>query len=179
MRTTALILPGFGDSDPGHWQSLWEMENPGFKRVMQRDWNNPICSEWIVSLEDSLAQLDEHVVLIAHSLGCLLIALWAIQTNRKIKGALLVAPPDSARDDFPEEIVGFSSIPLKPFKFPSIVVASSNDPYGDLEFTTSCATAWGSRFVNIGAAGHINTSSGLEEWKEGFVLYQQLARYRS
>lgn len=175
MNQTALILPGFGDSDPGHWQSLWQSENGNFKRVIQRDWNNPICSEWIVSLENSVAEMDDRVILIAHSLGCLLIAHWAAQTDLKIKGALLVAPPDPDSKSFPKEIIGFSAIPQRPFKFPSIVVASSNDPYGDLRFTQSCATVWGSRFVNVGPVGHINTLSGLESWNEGFVLYQRLA----
>jgi predicted alpha/beta hydrolase family esterase len=65
---------------------------------------------------------------------------------------------------------------MRSFKFPSIVVASSDDLYGDLDFTKSCASAWGSRFVNVGALGHINTSSGICEWGEGFNLYQQLAK---
>lgn len=174
MKQIALILPGFGDSDSGHWQSLWQSENKNFRRVRQRDWNNPICSEWIVSLENSVAETGDQVILIAHSLGCLLIAHWAAQTKLQIKGALLVAPPDPESKSFPKEIIGFSEIPQRTFKFPSILVASSNDPYGDLAFTQSCATVWGSRFVNVGPVGHINTLSGLESWHEGFVLYQRL-----
>jgi len=64
---------------------------------------------------------------------------------------------------------------MKPFPFPSIVVASTNDPYGSLEFAKSSATAWGSRFISIGAAGHINSQSGLGEWSEGFAILKQLA----
>jgi len=88
---------------------------------------------------------------------------------------LLVASPNPDGPDFPKEAVGFSPLPLKPLAFPSIVVASSNDPYGSLEFAMSAATAWGSRFVNIGPAGHINSQSGLGEWNEGMSLLQQLA----
>jgi predicted alpha/beta hydrolase family esterase len=36
------------------------------------------------------------------------------------------------------------------------------------------AEAWGSEFVNIGAAGHINTASGLGDWPQGFELLQRL-----
>jgi predicted alpha/beta hydrolase family esterase len=54
-------------------------------------------------------------------------------------------------------------------------VASSNDPFGNLEFAQSCALAWGSRFAGAGAVGHINSNSGLGEWREGFALFQQLA----
>lgn len=58
--------------------------------------------------------------------------------------------------------------------FESIIVASSNDPYGSIEFSERCASAWGGRLVNIGEAGHINSSSGLGAWPEGHALLQQL-----
>ena len=178
MNITALILPGTGDSDPEHWQSLWQ-QSPSFVRVQQRDWNHPVCSEWVDVLEKSVAQTGERVVLVAHSLGCLLVAHWAEQTRLKIKGALLVVPPSPisalSADIFATAVSGFLPVPMQPLNFPSIVVASSNDPYSNLDFTQSCADAWGSRFINAGAVGHINTSSDLGEWREGFVLFQQLA----
>jgi uncharacterized protein len=178
MNTTALILPGIGDSDPEHWQSLWQ-QSPSFIRVQQRDWDHPVCSEWVDVLEKSVAQAGERVVLIAHSLGCLLVAHWAAQTKLKVKGALLVAPPSPTAAPsatiFATSASGFLPIPMQPFHFPSIVVASANDPYSDLDFTQSCAAAWGSRFINIGAVGHINTSSGVGEWRAGFALFQKLA----
>lgn len=175
MNKNTLILPGIGDSDPGHWQSLWQSEHPNFARVQQRDWERPVCAEWVATLEQAVAQTDQNVVLVAHSLGCLLVAHWAAQTKLRIKAALLVAPPNPTAEIFPKEAAGFSPVPMQPFKFPSVVVASSDDPYGDLMFTRSCATAWGSRFVSAGAVGHINTRSGLGSWGEGFSLYQQLA----
>jgi len=175
MNTTALILPGIGNSGPAHWQSLWEAANPSFVRVQQRDWDNPVCEEWLEVLEKSVARFGASAVLVAHSLACLLVAHWAARTQLTVKGALLVAPPDPDGPDFPKEAVGFSPLPGKPITFPSIVVASSNDPYGNLEFAKSCALAWGSRFVGAGAVGHINSSSGLGEWRAGFALFQQLA----
>lgn len=175
MNTTALILPGIGNSDPAHWQSLWEAGNPSFVRVQQRDWDSPVCEEWLEVLEKSVAGFGVSAVLVAHSLACLLVAHWAARTQLKVKGALLVAPPYPDSPVFPKEAAGFSPLPLKPFTFPSIVVASSNDPYGNLEFAKSCALAWGSRFVDIGAVGHINSNSGLGAWRAGFALFQQLA----
>lgn len=175
MSTRTLILPGYGDSDPGHWQSLWQDAQPTFSRVQQRDWDHPVCAEWVANLEQAVAHAGENVVLVAHSLGCLLIAHWAAQTQLKIKGALLVAPPNPASANFPEQISGFSTLPMQALKFPNIIVASSNDPYGDLIFAQSCAVAWYSHLVNIGPAGHINTASGLDSWSTGFALYQQLA----
>ena len=175
MNTTALILPGIGNSGPVHWQSLWEAANPGFVRVQQRDWDNPVCEEWLAVLETYVAPVGANAVLVAHSLACVLVAHWAAKTKHKVKGALLVAPPNPDGPNFPKEAVGFSPLPLKPFAFPSIVVASTDDPYGNVDFAKSCASAWGSRFVSVGAAGHINSKSSLGEWHEGFALFQQLA----
>jgi uncharacterized protein len=175
MNSNVLILPGIGNSDPEHWQSLWEKDNPSFMRVQQNDWNRPVCEEWLVVLENYVARAGTNVVLATHSLACVLVAHWASRSNQRIKGALLVAPPNPDEPGFPKEAVGFSPVPLRQLKFPSIVVASTNDPYGSLAFAKSAAAAWGSRFVDIGAAGHINSKSGFGGWKEGISLLQQLA----
>lgn len=175
MNSTVLILPGIGNSGPEHWQSLWETANPSFVRVQQRDWDHPACVEWLDVLENSVACVGHNAVLVAHSLACVLVAHWAVRISLRIKGALLVASPNPDGPNFPKEAVGFSPLPLKPLTFPSIVVASTNDPYGSVEFAKSTASAWGSRFVSIGPVGHINSKSGLGEWNEGFSLLQQLA----
>ena len=36
-----------------------------------------------------------------------------------------------------------------------------------------CATAWGSRFVDVGAGGHINADSGIGDWPSGYALFQE------
>ena len=175
MNSPVLILPGIGNSGPEHWQSLWEKAHPSFVRVQQRDWDHPSCIEWLDVLEESVKRAGANVVLVAHSLACALVAHWAVRTRLKIKGALLVALPNPDGPNFPKEAVGFSPLPMKLLPFPSTVVASANDPYGSVEFARSAASAWGSRFVNIGPAGHINSKSGLGKWNEGLSLLQQLA----
>ena len=174
MNIPTLIIPGIGNSDHAHWQTLWESANPEVIRVQQRDWNHPVCEEWVNGLEQAVAAIGERPILIAHSLGCLCVAHWAARTSFKIKGALLVAPPNPDDAGFPSEAIGFFPVPLGSFGFPSMVVASSNDPYGSIEFARACASRWGSRFVNIGPTGHINSESGLGDWSEGWALYQEL-----
>ena len=174
VNVPTLILPGIGNSDHAHWQTLWESANSEFVRVQQRDWKNPVCDEWVNRLEQAVAAISESPVLVAHSLGCLCVAYWAAGTSLNIKGALLVAPPNPEEASFPSEARGFSLVPLGLLGFPSIVIASSNDPYGSLEFARSCASGWGSRFVNIGPAGHINSASGLGEWHAGLAFHQEL-----
>ena len=172
--TPVLILPGIGDSGPGHWQSLWQRSHPHFQRVVQSDWNYPVCGTWMDVLETAVGHYHGDVLVVAHSLGCLLLAHWAQCTRLSIKGALLVAVPDPDGDNFPSEAQGYAPVPYARFAFPSIVVASSNDPYASLEFDQKCAAAWGSRFVDIGGAGHINAGSGFGEWREGLALLHSL-----
>ncbi|MBI3433042.1 MAG: alpha/beta hydrolase [Hydrogenophilales bacterium] len=174
MSSIVLTFPGIGNSGPEHWQSLWEQSNPEFVRISQRDWNNPVCQEWSSVLERTVQRLGSSVVLVAHSLACLAVAHWAAMPHSPIKAALLVAVPNPDGPSFPAEAVGFSPLPKQRFSFPSIVVASTNDPYGSRAHTEECASAWGSRLVNIGAAGHINASSGLGQWSEGYTLLRQL-----
>ncbi|WP_455385240.1 RBBP9/YdeN family alpha/beta hydrolase, partial [Acidihalobacter prosperus] len=112
MHPTVLILPGIGDSGPGHWQTLWENPRDNFTRVQQRDWNRPVRSEWVERLEDAVTRTAGDVVLVAHSLGCLLAPHWVAQTKHRIKGALLVAPPDPDGPAYPDSAVGFEHPPL-------------------------------------------------------------------
>jgi len=174
MSSTVLIFPGIGNSGPQHWQSLWEQSNPEFVRIAQRDWDNPVCEEWASVLESTVQRLGSSVVVVAHSLACLAVAHWAAKEHSTIKAALLVAVPNPQGPNFPTEAVGFFPLPQKRFPFPSIIVASTDDPYGSITYTQSCASAWGSRVVNIGAAGHINANSGIGQWSDGYALLQQL-----
>ncbi|WP_443192455.1 RBBP9/YdeN family alpha/beta hydrolase [Pseudomonas indica] len=174
MGDKVLILPGYGNSGPGHWQSLWQAAGPAFQRVEQRDWEHPVCAEWVAALEKAVAEAGDDCVLVAHSLACLLVAHWAAQTRQSVRAALLVALPDPSGPAFPSDASGFAPVPLMPLPFPSLVVASRDDPYGSLDFSRSCAGAWGSRWVDIGPAGHINGDSGLGDWPEGKRLLESL-----
>ena len=167
-----LTIPGIGNSGAAHWQTLWEAKYPGVTRVVQRDWDNPVCDEWAEVIEAAVGQSGAETVLVAHSLACLVVAHWAASTALPIRGLMLVALPDPMGPNFPPEAQGFLPVSKNRFPFPSIVVQSSDDPYGNLEFTRTCVTAWGTRIVNIGAAGHINASSGLGAWDQGFALLQ-------
>lgn len=114
-------------------------------------------------------------LLVAHSLACLLVAHWAHRSALVPKGAFLVAVPDPQSASFPSTARGFVPVPMVSFAFRSLVVASANDPIGSLAHAKHCATAWGSTFVDIGQAGHINVDSGHGEWTEGYALFQKLA----
>ncbi|MBS1190552.1 MAG: hypothetical protein H6R10_2344 [Rhodocyclaceae bacterium] len=174
MSSPVLILPGIGNSGPLHWQSLWEQSHPDFVRVEQRDWDNPVCTEWVAGIEAAVRQAGPQVVLVAHSLACLALAHWAAGAHSPVKAALLVAVPDPEGPNFPREARGFSGTPARPFPFPSTVAISSDDPYGSPAHSERLAKAWGSRVVHVGNCGHINADSRLGAWAEGYALLEQL-----
>jgi uncharacterized protein len=172
--TKVLLLPGLYDSGPDHWQSHWERSNPEFARIVQRDWSSPARAEWVDTLENAVSTLGSDVVLVGHSTACALIAFWAGQTRRTARAALIVAPSDTEASSYPAGPTGWTPMPLTKLPFPSIVVASTDDEYVTLERATLFASAWGSRFVDIGAAGHINSASGLGDWPVGKKLLAEL-----
>lgn len=179
MPRTILILPGMNGSGPAHWQTAWEKLLPDARRVHARDWDHPECDEWISALDAAIAGCGSEVVLVAHSLGCLQVACWAAAsppTLPRVKGALLVAPPDPALPAFPVDARGFHVPAAGRLPFPSIVVASRNDPYGSWTFAEGCARRWGSEIVDVGSVGHINADSGLGDWLDGRDLLDRLAR---
>lgn len=171
-----LIMPGIGNSGPLHWQTLWEQRHPHWQRISQRDWDRPRCAEWVAALDAAVASAASPPVLIAHSMGCLIVAAWAARSSVPLWAAFLVAVPDPDSPNFPSAAQGFQPVPLNPLHFPSLVIASTDDPFGSVAHAQRCAKAWGSEFVDIGSAGHINTESGHGAWPEGVRLLERLLR---
>jgi predicted alpha/beta hydrolase family esterase len=171
--THVLTVPGLWNSGPEHWQSLWEVE-AGFRRVEQREWEAPDRRDWVAALDAAVEEAGPGVVLAAHSLGCVTVAHWAAETRQAIRGAFLVAPSDVEAPIYPAGPVGFGPMPLARLPFPSLVVASSDDPWVSLDRARRFAEAWGSRLVEVGPAGHINTASGHGPWPEGRRLLDEL-----
>ena len=65
-------------------------------------------------------------------------------------------------------------MPLEPLRFPSIVVASDDDPYATADRARHFAARWGSELVMLSGAGHINSASGLGRWPAGRALLERL-----
>ena len=173
-----LILPGWQDSGPAHWQSRWEALH-GDARVRQHDWMHPLRGDWMMRLEETVAALQDEaaargapapeVALAAHSLGCHLVAAWAAHSSRRaaVRAALLVAPPDLERADTPPQLHSFVPPVRDRLPFPALLVASADDPFCDLAQARAMAAGWGARLLAAGPRGHLNADSGLGDWPEG------------
>jgi predicted alpha/beta hydrolase family esterase len=172
-----LILPGWQNSGPVHWQSRWERAH-GFVRVEQHDWMRPLRGDWIARLEEVLLACAEPAVLVAHSLGCVQTAAWAAHSRNvhRVKAALLVAPPDVERDDVRQLLPGWSALSLQALPFKTVLFASSDDPFCALQRSRQFAAAWGADFVEAGPHGHLNAESGLADWPEAYDQLLQLMR---
>jgi len=165
-----IILPGIGGSGNEHWQSRWEAEGNAFSRFAPTSWDEPQLDDWISALDAAVMQAEAPPVLVAHSLACLLVAHWQAGSKRAVAGAMLVAVPDPDGPDFPREAASFANPPTEPFRFPSILIASSNDPYATPDYSRRRARQWGSQLVEAGDRGHINAGSGLGDWGEGRAM---------
>jgi serine hydrolase len=180
MRTSEaeiLLIPGLGGSGPDHWQSRWEAKIPAVRRVVQEDWDNPRLTAWRDRIVAEVERAAHPVILVAHSLG-VLGAVHAApflakgESSGKVKGAFLVAPPSI------EGLAGlgaldpaFLNVPGEPLPFPSLVIASRDDPFASFAESEALARALGAELIDAGFSGHINSESGHGPWPEGLMRF--------
>jgi len=175
MMPPILIIPGLNGSGPHHWQTRLEQSFPGARRVKQANWKNPNRAAWVERLVADI-EANPGGVLVAHSLGCALVAHAAAEhPDLAIAAALLVAPADvESPRHTPERIREFAPIPRVSLPFRSVVVASTNDPYMALRRARELADAWGAEFVDVGPLGHINVEAGFGPWPAGERILRDL-----
>ena len=157
-----IVLPGLGNSGVDHWQSYWCLAFRNATRVLQDDWDAPVLSDWLMRLDAAIAGGTRPAVLICHSLSCSLAAHWAARNAPgRVAAALLVAPSDVEDPAHtPDSVRGFAPVPLVRFAFPTLVVASSDDPYVTPARAQEFARGWGSDYCPVGELGHVNAASG-------------------
>ncbi len=172
-EATLVIVPGWRNSGPGHWQSLWAERLDGAVRVAmaEDDWQRPRRSVWLQAIARTILAQPGPVVVAAHSLGCIATTQLPPAVARHISGALLVAPADPERRGV---LADFAPVPYQPLPYRSVVVASANDPYCPIRTAGAYARSWGSEVVRLQNAGHINDESGHGEWPLGLALLQSL-----
>ena len=173
MTHPVLLVPGIHGSGPAHWQSRWEALHPGVRRIAQRDWDHPVCAEWVAGIDGALREHGAPVLLVAHSLGCLALAHWlavaAPAALERVVSVLMVALPDPDGPDFPAAALGFAPVPARLPAAPIAVWTSTDDPYSPNGFGQRMAAAWGVEHRSLGARGHLNASSGLGDWPEAWA----------
>ncbi|MBK1721151.1 RBBP9/YdeN family alpha/beta hydrolase [Thiocystis violacea] len=173
---STLIVPGYQGSGPGHWQTWLEQTLPDARRVSGIDWSTPALGQWADAIGVAIRYASSPVWLVAHSFGCLAAVTAASRAASRVAGVLLVAPGDPGRfssEGLRAETGGdsiASQLPRGLLAFPSLIVASSNDPWMKLAHVAYWADRWGSGVARIGKAGHINEDAGFGPWPAGLAL---------
>jgi predicted alpha/beta hydrolase family esterase len=175
MRTSdtdLLIIPGLGGSGPEHWQTRWEQKLSTARRVEQRDWDRPQRDEWTAAIIAAVEGATRPVVLVAHSLGVIAAMHASRDTAPWVKGAFLVAAPSEERlADVADADPAFRPYARQKLPFPSVLVASRDDPYSSLAESEALARQWGAQLLDAGSAGHLNAESGHGPWPEGLLQF--------
>lgn len=181
MHQTVLIVPGYRGSGAGHWQTWLECVLPEARRVRGIDWEAPLLARWAGEVRREIDAAPGAVWIVAHSFGCLASVVAAADRPHKVAGLLLVAPADPERFDLlglrQDQQAGANvaaHLPATTFTCPSILVASRSDPWLSFDAAMLWAERWGSHFVDIGNAGHINVESGHGAWPQALTLLAQL-----
>lgn len=170
-----LTVPGWTGSGPDHWMSLWEREDRAWQRVEQADWDDPRPEKWIDALDRRVASAPKPVVLLAHSCGVATVTRWAVAPEARVVCGILVAPPDTELAAAPDQVRRFGPARSEAMPFPTLVIASRNDPYCSWERVQRFAELWGSELFDAGEAGHLNTSSGHGPWIAGRTVVTAFA----
>ena len=167
-----LIIPGYTNSGPDHWQTRWQNKLSTARRVEQAEWSKPVREDWVRNVVRAIDEAERPVVMVAHSLGIPTAIHAVAETMKPIAGAFFVAPPDVANAAVrPKHLMTFGPYPRDPLPFPSVTIASRNDPFCAFDVAEDIAGAWGSLFIDAGEAGHINAESGHGPWPEGSMTF--------
>ena len=182
MRTSEidiLIVPGWNNSGPDHWQSRWQRNLKTARRVEQADWHTPKLDDWVERIVASAELAVRPVVIVAHNCGVTAVAHAAPRLRGIVAGAFLVAPADldpDVHDIWPARSGGFAALPMQPLPWPTKLIGSSTDPYCRVARAQEIGRAWGSDVSIMAKAGCLDASSGHGPWPEGLLTFGLLLR---
>lgn len=167
-----VTVPGLHGSEGAHWQSWLERQFARSLRVEQDDWDAPHLARWSQCVADVLARERGPFVLAAHSFGCLAAAqaLTGATHASNVAGVLFVAPAS------PRKFAHAGTFEARRLGVPSIVIGSESDPWMPLADARELAQRFGSAFVNLGDAGHINVAAGFGPWPRAKHFVDTLIR---
>lgn len=183
-----LIVPGWQDSGPDHWQTRWEKNLRTARRVIQDDWDNPEVEAWGERMAKFARGATQPTVVVAHSLGVPAVVFNADKLKKAgVIGAFLVAPadvefarfwPDTGGERWPPKKGhgGFSVMPSNRLPFPSQLIVANNDLYCAFARAEKLAAAWGAKLTDAGETGHINVASGHGPWPDGLLQFGQFLK---
>jgi hypothetical protein len=181
LAANVLIVPGLRDHVADHWQTRLGVCRPRTRSVAPMGREDLDCAARVRAIEREARAIEGPLVIVAHSAGCLMLAHWAMQTTREVRGALLATPPDFERPlppGYPPmealRAGGWLPVPRARLPFRSFAALSRNDPLSSFERASELALDWDSRIVDLGRVGHLNPASGFGEWPQAEHFIDEL-----
>jgi chromosome partitioning protein len=167
-NSTVLCCPAGRTPGPQHWQSRWEQLH-GYRAGRTTRLDAALARRLDARLEEVVLARAEAgagtgLVLVAHSLGCQLVAAWAAHSpcgtacrarcwwRQGIRSARNCG-----------QLASWSPAVLQRLPFPQPPAGQPGRPLLQLRTGAAFADAWGAEFVDYGAAA-INADSGLGDW---------------
>jgi uncharacterized protein len=163
-----LIVPRIGGAAEGDWPSRWRSKLSTARFVHPADPADRRREAWMEAVAGAARKATRPALFVGHGLGTTAIAdAAAALGSADVRGAFLVTPPDERGL---ERLAGADWTPTRaPLPWPSLVVASRNDPLGAYDAVATLASDWGAELVDAGEAGGLDALSGHGPWPEGLM----------
>jgi predicted alpha/beta hydrolase family esterase len=163
-----LIAPSIGGASEGDWPSRWRAKLSTARFVHPADPRERRREAWTEAIVRAAREATRPALFVGHGVGVAAIAGTAAALKGvDVRGAFLVAPPDGKGL---ERLAGPDWTPSRtPLPWPSLVVASRDDPHGAYDAVAALASDWGADLVDAGEAGGLNAASGHGPWPEGLM----------
>jgi len=164
-----LILHGWGGSDYPHWQArLAGKLACNYKRVcfpLFSDFMSPKKDVWLKELKEIVDEFKPTIV-VCHSLGNILWLWYAFKHNIEIEKLYMVAVPSDSVLIKENALKSFCPAPMAKSlgAKKTFVVASTNDPFCNIDEAKEFANRYSADFKVLEDAGHINSDSGFGKW---------------
>lgn len=172
----ASIFHGYGATPADHWfESLAEqLEADGIPTVIPALPRplEPISDQWDQVVRTALDTIDEHSIIVAHSLGCLtvlrylrsLTGPWRLGTLVLVSGFVELLPALPDLDDFIAE--GCDVIGLSEHVDRIAILRSDEDPFVPTGHTDHLADLLGVAVQVVPGAGHFLATDGVTSLRE-------------
>jgi predicted alpha/beta hydrolase family esterase len=119
---------------------------------------------------------SESVVLIAHSLGCHLVAKSYPIIKKWTRGIFFVAPPNLDSEALRKDLSSFKSAKSEGFECVAWLIYSEDDPFASVPYSKSMGDTLRMKTFTVGKRGHINSDSNIGNWDEGSLLFNQMLK---
>ncbi len=163
-----LFIPSRGGDAAADWPGRWRAKLSTARFVAPAHPPDAPLAAWAAAVVDAARGAPRPVLFLGHGSGAAAVVEAAPALGQAdIRGAFLVAPPDEAGL---ERFMGARWTNSRArLPWPSVVVASRDNPYGAFDAVAAHALDWGAELVDAGFAGSLDAASGHGPWPEGLM----------